>query len=148
MTKQYIWALAVAGAFVAGTILASTLYDNTAFAIHQPNHMPDDGDDGGWKLAIAEQQQQIDDLKANEILGFYRVFNNELSDGGFLFGFADCDEGDVTVGGGHFVNLSNQDLVGSLPLEDSWQTSWSETVNGILYGTHVVCADYDPVHTP
>ena len=147
MTKQYVWALAIVGAFVAGTVLASTLYDNTAFAIHQPNHNPpSDDDDMGWKAAVAEQQLQIDELKANEILGFYSVFNNELSDGGFLFVFADCDEGDVTVGGGHFVNLSNQDLGGSLPLEDRWQTSWSETVDGILYGTHVVCADYDPLH--
>ena len=141
MTKNYYWAMAVMAAFVAGTIA-------TATPVFAPPPGDDDDGEGGWKAAVAEQQQQIDELKANEILGFYSVFNNESSDGGFLFVFADCDEGDVTVGGGHFVNLSNQDLDGSLPLEDRWQTSWSETVNGILYGTHVVCADYDPVHTP
>jgi hypothetical protein len=146
MIKNYYWAMAVMAAFVAGTIA-------TATPVFAPPPGDDDDGEGGWKAAVAEQQAlideqqaQIDELKANEILGFYSVFNNEASLGGFLSVFADCDEGDVTVGGGHFVNLLNQDLNGSLPLEDGWQTSWSGTVNGLLYGTHVVCADYDPLH--
>ncbi len=67
MTKQYIWALAIAGAFVAGTILTSTLYDNTAFAIHQPNHNPPgDDNDMGWKEAVADLQDQIDSFDIND----------------------------------------------------------------------------------
>ena len=56
--------MAIAGAFVAGTILASTMYDNTAFAIHQPKHNPPgDDDDMGWKAAVAGLQDQIDNLE-------------------------------------------------------------------------------------
>ena len=67
MTKQYIWALAIVGAFVAGTILTSTLYDNTAFAIHQPNHNPPGNDnDMGWKSAVTDLQAQIDTLNVDD----------------------------------------------------------------------------------
>jgi len=98
MTKQYIWALAIAGAFVAGTILASTMYDNTAFAIHQPNHNPPgDDDDMGWKEAVADLQMQIDNVSVddadsdptNELQTISDDGGVTLSDGG---GTVDCED--------------------------------------------------------
>jgi len=148
MTKQYIWALAIVGAFVAGTILASALYDNTAFAIHQPNHNPPgDDDDMGWKEAIDEQQQQIDDLKANEILGFYTKSGPTQGSGDPIFALAFCDDGDQKTGGGYFSSDANSNVVSNFPFgNNAWDVDWATSVDGVEYTAYILCADYAPEH--
>ena len=159
MTKQYIWALAIAGAFVAGTILASTMYDNTAFAIHQPNHNPPgDDDDMGWKQAVAEQQQQIDeqqqqidDLKTNEILGFYQVIGDStvISPLSSRTGTASCDDSDIAISGGW------DKIGGDMRIIFSVQTSINEwglifesidDTNSVEVFPFALCADFSPAH--
>ena len=162
MTKQYIWALAIVGAFVAGTILASTLYDNTAFAIHQPNHNPPGGDDDmGWKEAIDGQQQQIDDLKANEILGFYQLTLEDDTENPFLPITVQCDFGDIATGGGVAAS-SGVKLRSSVPINNiSNEVSNGEIATGwkffgkntgefvmISGAVYVLCADFAPAHVP
>ena len=145
MTKQYIWALAIAGAFVAGTILASTMYDNTAFAIHQPNHNPTgDDDDMGLKEAI-------DDLKANEILGFYQMIGDsvEISPQSSLSGTAACDDSDIAISGGW--NRNNGDMRVNLSVQSSiniWGFTFEniDDTNNAEVTPFVLCADYTPEH--
>jgi len=119
MTKQYIWALAIAGAFVAGTILASTMYDNTAFALHQPNHNPPgDDDDMGWKEAVVVLQDQID----NSAFQTYQNDDDVTIDAGSSnLVKVECDPGDIATGGGfsivnRFVVASSSNAINSLGL--------------------------------
>ena len=127
MTKQYIWALAIVGAFVVGTILASTLYDNTAFAIHQPNHNPPgDDDDMGWKEAIDDLQMQVDDLENQEFQISPVLRNSELLTisplgGGVITSTCESDEM-VTGGGFVFAETNNEgQVLASFNTEDGWR---------------------------
>ena len=128
MTKQYIWALAIAGAFVAGTILASTMYDNTAFAIHQPNHNPPgDDDDMGWKEAVADLQMQVEDLEDQEFQISSVERNSEtltISPLGSGTATATCESDETVTGGGFVFNdLSNTEtlVIASFSIESGWR---------------------------
>ena len=165
MTKQYIWALAIAGAFVAGTILASTMYDNTAFAIHQPNHNPPgDDDDMGWKEAVADLQGQIDSLNVDDadsdptnelgpVLAHYRLFQEiilDAEDAAFnqITVGAKCDLGDEHTGGGFKISNPNLKATESFA---GFQNSWEiKVVGDLLVGdqirVNVVCAYFAPLH--
>ena len=156
MTKQYIWALAIVGAFVAGTVLASTLYDNTAFAIHQPNHNPpSDDDDMGWKEAVSDLQMQIDNIDTqDDLLGFYRIQHNVSFSGATTITSVttECDSGDVAVSGGYAHGL-HPDLVvtfsGVSGLDpDTVGVSVDTPPDGSSISLHGICADFDPVHVP
>jgi len=127
--------MAVIAAFVAGTIATAT-----------PVFAPPPGDDGegGWKAAIAEQQQ-IDELKANEILGFYLTFDGGMGDGGFENRDALCDPGDSVTGGG-FQTTNEESPIGSAKVLDGWSVEWFDTLNGASYTAIAICADYAPVH--
>ena len=138
MIKNYYWALAIATAFVAGTIA-------TATPVFAPPPEDDDDGEGGWKAAVAEQQAQIDELKANEILGFYEVVGDieiTLPNGANIF----CDEGDIVVGGGQTGGgTTSLALHSSEPIGDL--IGWESITEPLREAEAVaVCADYAPAH--
>ena len=139
MIKNYYWAMAVIAAFVAGTIA-------TATPVFAPP--PEDDGEGGWKAAVAEQQAQIDELKANEILGFYLKIGTPGDDPEEAIVF--CDTGDVATGGGGTgimdSSLRSSSFVKSGFIVNGWQ-ALANLPDEIL-AVAVICADYDPVHTP
>ena len=142
MSKKYFWAMAVIAAFVAGTIA-------TATPVFAPP--PEDDGEGGWKAAIAEQQAQIDELKTNEILGFYtsstRLESPEIEIVAFQ---AFCDSGDIATGGGVRGPFSDSMLIH----RTAWtafsdQQGWLAFISNLDSSDSdviVVCADFDPEH--
>jgi len=143
MIKNYYWAIAVAASFVAGTIA-------TATPVFAPP--PEDDGEGGWKAAIAEQQAQIDELKANEILGFYKVRDQQTATAqdaiNGAVSEATCDPSDVPVSVGFFgppgVRVDGMSI--SEELGGSAGVALENLVEGSAFGVGVNCADFDPPH--
>ena len=165
MTKYY-WAMAVIAAFVVGTIA-------TATPVFAPP--PEDDGEGGWKAAVADLKEQIDNLDFDDadsdptnelgpVLGFYDV----VYGGVFPVGetsqkfVAECDSGDEVVGmsGGEYIQnifFGPTDVVLTSTAKDfdgpGTMSIFYETIDevpmpdGILsYGGKITCADFAPAH--
>ena len=115
MTKKYYWAIAVAAAFVAGTLTTG----GVAYAGVDPcsNDPPQGVSDGRPFLeiwaAICDLQDQIDNN--NIVIQTYQKNFSESIDpnGGTESISVECDPGDVATGGG-FTNISDVDILTSL----------------------------------
>jgi len=129
MIKNYYWAMAVIAAFVAGTIA-------TATPVFAPPPGDDDDGEGGWKLAVAGLQEQIDTLGTESceditgsadlcdgvddvgdggtgpVLGFYLVEHIVELDGGStvaLVSGASCDLEDIAISGSYEYVITDPD---------------------------------------
>jgi len=141
MIKNYYWAMAVMAAFVAGTIA-------TATPVFAPP--PEDDGEGGWKAAIAEQQAQIDELKASVVIGYY---SGEVDVSTVTVGDSQreisCDDGDqlVSISGseGDLTNTFKRlTSIGPGPLGFLLFNVFDEGVfSPPMSG---LCADFDPPH--
>jgi len=151
MTQKTIMIGLVALAFVAGSIMTGTM----AEAKEKPNGQPfqaiwnaigllqDQIDD----VDTDSLQDQIDELKETQILGFYTVVGDD--EGHTLGARISCDPGDVVVGGGGMLTFSGGQIRGTFPVDED---TWRLTVFGDDFGAEVQdararCADYAPAHS-
>ena len=97
MIKKYYWAIAVAAAFVAGTMTTGgVVYASFDQCNNDPPHGVSDGKPflEIWQ-AICDLETQVDSIEGSDILGFYTI-RDEMSLGDFcsknildnLFSFA------------------------------------------------------------
>jgi len=165
MIKKYYWAIAVAAAFVAGTMTTGGV---VYAGVDQCSNDPPQGISDGrpfleiWQ-AICDLETQVDSIEGSDILGFYTIRDDVL-----LSDFTAptrvsqeilCDEGDVATGGGFRAN-DRADLIGNVQVNDSrplgtfvseddsgWSTELT-LLNDVsdTYFVFVVCADFDPPH--
>ena len=165
MIKKYYWAIAVAAAFVAGTMTTGGV---VYASFDQCSNDPPQGISDGrpfleiWQ-AICDLETQVDSNEDSAILGFYTIRDDvSLSDFTAPTRISHrvlCDEGDVATGGGFRAN-DGADFNGNVQVTDSrplgtfagendsgWNTQLT-LLNDVsdTYFVFVVCADFDPPH--
>jgi len=169
MIKKYYWAIAVAAAFVAGTIA-------TATPVYAP---PNEDDDNGLVDAVnriadildmleqiagpqgeqgdqGEQGEQGDPGSASGVLGYYRGQVEEGSGCTLLMGDAStfcsvsCDTGDVlvNVGGTEDTGTSTRTFtsLGEIPSNTGGVIQTNNNDINVGIQIEVLCADFDPLH--
>ena len=155
MTKQYILALAIVGAFVAGTLTTGGVaYAGVDPCSNDPPHGVSDGRPflEIW-AALCDLETQVDDIEAqNNLLGFYKVRDQQTaSEDDAINGAqseATCDPSDFPISVGFFGPQSVR-LIGMFLNENAGGNagvSLENLVEGSAFGVGVNCADFDPVH--
>jgi len=157
--------MAVAAAFVAGTMTTGGV---VYASFDQCSNDPPQGISDGrpfleiWQAICdlelqvdqinnEDLQQQIDELKANEILGFYEVVGDSvvISPQSSLGANAVCDDEDIAISGGW--NRNNGDMRVNLSLATSinvWGFLFEniDDTNSAEVTPIAICADFDPQH--
>ncbi len=157
MIKKYYWAIAVAAAFVAGTMTTGgVVYASFDQCNNDPPHGVSDGKPflEIWQ-AICDLENQVDDIEAQDgLLGFYKVRDQQtVTEEQALNGGtsqASCDASDFPVDVGFFgpKGLSVQTMDLSENAGGVGVVSLVDLTEGSAFGVGVICADFSPAHVP
>ncbi|MDH3618426.1 MAG: hypothetical protein OEM89_06845 [Nitrosopumilus sp.] len=159
MTKKYYWAIAVAAAFVAGTMTTGGV---VYASFDQCSNDPPQGISDGkpfleiW-AAICDLENKVNNIDTqDDLLGFYFTGDAVLATAddevaNIITVIATCDAGDIAVSAGSSQG-SDQGSLNVLQRVKAGLTeaavTWENVKEGYAYQTDVICADYAPAHIP
>jgi len=154
MTKKYYWAIAVAAAFVAGTMTTGGV---VYASFDQCNNNPPQGISGGkpfleiWQ-AICDLETQVGDINVDDADALpkstYRVIGSDQGSNQTIEAEASCDEGDVLLSCG-FFSVPSVTIHGSVPFPETQRCIAFALVSGDSVESvtaFALCADIDPPH--